>query len=161
MNSALKLVEMARDGHGGAAADLARALDADVAKLLTCVEQCVAPREAPYLTSEHILEFVEVMGKASPGPWRMRRTQTLDQDGKDALTKCHGPVDFLAFVSTGEDESAGVAKTVAMSGDGPTSLANAEFIALAREAFPYLVAEVFRLRAALAGHEIERQGIPK
>lgn len=121
----------------------------ELVRIRGLVAQMLMPPAAPHLKAEDLEEIMGVMAKASPAPWRARRTQKLTQAGKDALTRCHGPVDSLAFVSAGEDLEPGIAKTVAVVGDGPASMENAEFIAMAREAVPYLAAEVLRLRSIL------------
>lgn len=133
-------LESVPDGEAAALLELVR--------IRGLVAQLLMPPAAPHLKAEDLEEIMEVMAKASPGPWRARRTVDLTPEQKAKHT-WKGPRAFLTFVSTGEDLEPNVSRLACMVGDGPTSPANGEFIAMAREALPYLVAEVLRLRSIL------------
>jgi len=91
----------------------------------------------------------ELEAAATPGPWVMGRHQALSKDEMIAyVINCIevSPVQDQFYLIGKDDWSVDIAHT----GNGATSANNAAFISKARTLVPALVAEVERLRRALA-----------
>jgi hypothetical protein len=107
------------------------------------------------VTSDRLDEIKTRAEAATPGPWNPAIAPHPDSAQTHAeylvASLCNeGRPLWVAWAENPTDD--GFAYVVpAVTGDGPTSEANADFVAHAREDVPWLIAEVERLR------EIERR----
>lgn len=96
------------------------------------------------MTDKELSAICERVEKATPGPWEagLLGGDPLE-DFRQALAKGVDPEVHLAFLRLDGDPEP---RYVAITGNGPTSEENADFIAHARADVPYLLDEVERLR---------------
>jgi hypothetical protein len=105
------------------------------------------------LTEQRIAEFKALRAAITPPPWYAEYHDGPDIDDLVAFFRKAAEYSTrtrLELVMTGQPNEDGICPegtvTVAMTGNGPTSEANAYFVARAPEMFDVLLAEVERLR---------------
>lgn len=87
----------------------------------------------------------------TPGPWTHHTAPSADSDETPAqycANTLAGNGDPLHVLTAASPDPRFAYVVPALTGDGPTSAINAEFIAQARELVPELIAEVERLQGA-------------
>ena len=108
------------------------------------------------LSEEQLREIEERERKASPGPWILGHSNTeVFTDAIDWMTniiiKSTDPDLWCTGLYRGDDPGGDDPETeflfTAVTGNGPTSAANADFIAHARQDIPALVATIRELQA--------------
>jgi len=103
------------------------------------------------MTDERLKEIQERLDKATPGPWERAVAPRAD----DALSKAEWQERLLLnsdeplHVVTAKGDARYAYLVPAITGDGPQSRADADFIAHAREDITLLLAENAQLRAEL------------
>lgn len=109
----------------------------------------------PTLTQQELDELDRLASAATPAPWSTRTAPADDSEETKAeylagslSTDDPGAALYVLIADTDRDGLAYVLPAV--TGDGPTSEANARFIEAARTAVPRLVAEVRELRAQVS-----------
>lgn len=118
------------------------------------VDDLTPPRQAARMTiSLDDLDQIEAAARAaSPGPWQLGRhdSETIEEAVEyvaEIVRKGSHPDIWLAFI--GDHTTEGASRVVALTGNGPTSQANADYLATLHPA--NVLNLVAFLRAAIAG----------
>lgn len=97
------------------------------------------------MTASYWKQVREAEAKATPGPWVPRKEEyDSHAEMSEALAKTISHGGHVLHYIGHQDPI-----FPAMTGNGPTSKANAEFIAIAREAVPKALSRIEELEAAL------------
>jgi hypothetical protein len=103
------------------------------------------------VNTEQLDEWQRITDEATPGPWYFATApydpekQTKAEYVTSALNKWREDATLWTLWSPDPEGEPDDYVIPALTGDGPTSRANAEFIAIARVAMPVLIRELKRL----------------
>lgn len=108
------------------------------------------------LTDDTLNQIAWYCAQASPGPVQVMQVPDSDDPidwVTDALLYGVQQTAYGVALGTPEEIMEGGARMTAFTGNGPTSLANANFYMLCHSAVPILIAEIRRVWAAQEGAE--------